>query len=108
MLSFSPPVSLSCPFAPINRGSRIKATIFHDGQNHTSTNLSCASDFNVFHETLEETLGLSLEARQLRETGTPNTRQPWKMYDPQGFPIASLEDLKDGANDVIIYEGGKI
>ena len=98
--------AVACVSAP-HRGSRLKASVFHDGQNSTTTNFSCAADYDAFRETIEEMLGLSLEARKLRETVTPNSRQPWKTYTPQGFPIESLEDLKDGANDVIIYEGGE-
>lgn len=88
-------------------GNRIKATIFRDGQNVTSTSLSCATDYEKFHALLEETLGLSMAAREKKMSSTPNTRQPWKMYSPQGFPIESLDDLQIGANDVLIFEGGK-
>ncbi len=94
------------------------ATAFMDGRNATKqggggaiTVSAPAEDLAAFREQLEEALELAPEGRRdpngPRGQATPNTFQPWALYTPQGLAVESLLDLAEGANDVLLYEGGR-
>ncbi|GAB5033371.1 urease accessory protein [Nannochloropsis oceanica] len=88
------------------------ATVFIDGQNGTQTEISApANDFQGLRTILEEELMLApfgrRDPRGPRGMETPNTQQPWAMFTPQGLPVDSLLDLQEGANDILLYEGGR-
>lgn len=88
------------------------ATVFIDGQNGTQTEISApAYDFQGLRTVLEEELMLApfgrRDPRGPRGMETPNTQQPWAMFTPQGLPVDSLLDLQEGANDILLYEGGR-
>lgn len=92
------------------------ATAFMDGRNGSSSSTdpievsAPAEDFAALRMQLEERLGLAPEGRRdpngPRGQATPNTFQPWAMFTPQGSAVESLLDLAEGANDVLLYEGG--
>lgn len=91
------------------------ATAFMDGRNATGagpiTVSAPAEDMGALRAQLQEALGLLPQGRREPRMGprnnAPNTFQPWALFTPQGFAVESLLDLKEGANDVLLYEGGK-
>jgi prolyl 4-hydroxylase len=91
------------------------ATAFMDGRNASSaagpiTASAPAEDFQALRTTLEKAMGLAPEGRRdpngPRGQATPNTFQPWALFTPQGLAVESLLDLAEGANDVLLFEGG--
>lgn len=99
------------PFPSPTSPTGLFATVYYDGQNRTHEVVTApAQDFQGLRSLLEKTLGLAAVGRRdpegTRGQETPNTQQPWAMYTPQGFLVESLLDLQDGANDVLLYEGG--
>lgn len=86
--------------------------MFMDGQNHTRREvIASMNDFQGLRTLLGDRLGLAPVGRRNgegpRDKETPNTQKPWSMFSPQGIAIDSLLDLQEGANDVLLYEGGK-
>lgn len=95
----------------------VVATVYLDGQGRQSSNFSSVAEWGSLIGLLEANLGLDVDARldkygqdrSLWDGGDgpqPNSEQPWAMFTPQGFPIASLDDLQFGENEVLIFEGG--
>lgn len=94
------------------RPTGLHAILYVDGQNNTLKTLSApANDFQGLCQMMHDELGLNDLGRRAyhgpRGSDTPNTRQPWALFTPQGFPIDTLLDLTEGANDVLLFEGGK-
>lgn len=87
----------------------VVATVYLDGQNRTKKELSLSSPtWASLTKTLESSLGLDLDSRRAKRTDPRafSTEQPWAMFDAQGVPITALEQLGNGPNDVLIFEGG--
>ncbi len=62
-------------------------------------------------EVLEEALDMTQEGKMRKKAAVhradiPNTQQEWTMFTPKGYKITSLNDLSEGGNDVLIFEGG--
>lgn len=64
-------------------------------------------------EVLEEALDMTPEGKLhkkglVNRADIPNTQQEWAMFTPKGYKINSFDDLFEGGNDVLIFEGGML